>query len=101
MKIFLVAVALAVCAAPAYADSPWTATPVQATSKSQLAAGSVIWDCDSTGCRTVSRTSGADKLSACRALAREAGKLTAFVAGAEGFDATRLASCNAAAKTKP
>ena len=101
MKILFVAAALAMCAAPAYADSQWTATPAQSVSKSHVAAGSVIWDCDAAGCRTVSSTSGADKLSACRALAREAGKLATFVAGAEGFDATRLASCNAAAKTKP
>jgi hypothetical protein len=99
MKTILIAAAFAACAVPAFADSQWTAGPAQTVSRAHFAAGSVIWDCDSAGCRTVSNTSSADGLSACRALAHEVGKLAAFVATGGSFDSARLARCNASAKS--
>jgi hypothetical protein len=97
MRTIILAAALAAFAAPAFAGSQWTATPVQPSSKTGFAAGSVVWDCDSTGCRSTSDTSDADQLSACRGVAREVGALSSF-AGANGpFNPARLTSCNAAA----
>lgn len=98
MKIIIAAAALAAFALPAFADAPWTATPVQASTKTAIAAGSVIWDCNPTGCHTTSDTSGADTLAACKDLAREVGELTTFSSEGQTLAAARLTRCNAAAQ---
>jgi hypothetical protein len=101
MKTLLIAAALAACAAPVLAEGQWSAVPAQSVTKAHFAGGSVIWDCSASGCQTTSNTGGADGLSACRALAREVGPLTSFVAAGQPFDSARLARCNAAVKPKP
>jgi hypothetical protein len=99
MRTIIIAAALAAFAVPAFAQSPWTATPVQPASKSGYVAASVVWDCDAAGCRSTSDTSGAVQMAECRGLAREVGPLSSFV-GHAPFTADRLADCNKAA-SKP
>ena len=98
MKSLIVAAALVFVAAPAFASSEWTATPAKAASKQGFVAGSVIWSCDSSGCRSTSDTSGADALTSCRELSRQVGQITAFSANGRVFTAEKLTSCNVSAK---
>jgi hypothetical protein len=100
MKNIIVAAALTAFALPAFAGAPWTATPVQASTKTAIAAGSVIWDCNPAGCHTTSDTSGADTLAACKDLAREVGELTTFSSEGQALSPARMARCNGAA-SKP
>ena len=98
MKPILIAAALAAVCTPAFAGAVLTATPATPSSKQGFVAGSVIWSCDSSGCRSTSDTTGADTLTACRALAAQVGALTAFSTNGQAVTATRLAACNATAK---
>jgi hypothetical protein len=101
MKTFVLAVALAALSVPAFAGAPWTAMPVQPSSKADIVTGSVTWTCGTSGCHTTSDTTGADSLSACRSLAHEVGTLSAFVYDGTPYSAERLSRCNVtAAKTK-
>jgi hypothetical protein len=97
MKTVIVAAALAAFALPAFAGAPWTAIPVQASTKTAIVAGSVIWDCNASGCHTTSDTAAADSLSACRGLAKEVGELTTFSSDGQAYAAARMARCNAVA----
>ncbi len=102
MRILIVTAALAAFAAPAIADSQWTATLVQPQSKVNVVAGSVVWDCEGSACQATSDTSEADQLTACRSIVREVGTVSAFATSSGPFSASRLSSCNAvAAKPKP
>lgn len=94
MKTLVLAAALAAFAAPAFAGAPWTATPVQPSTKTNIVTGSVIWDCGASGCHTTSDTSTVDSLSACRGLAREIGELSAFSFDGGIYSAARLSHCN-------
>lgn len=98
MKSFLLAATIAAVAAPALASGVWTATPAQASSKTSFVAGSVIWACSGSTCRTTSDTTGADSLSACRDLASQLGPITAFAIDGHAYSTQRLASCNVSAK---
>ena len=97
MKSIFLAAALAAFAVPAFAEGTWTATPAKPTTEQGFVSGGTIWNCDTGGCRTVSDTSMADSLDACRGLAREVGPLTAFTTDGHAYSANRLASCNASA----
>jgi hypothetical protein len=94
MKAIFLAAALAAFAAPAFAGAPWTATPVQPLTRSNIVTGAVIWDCSDSGCRTTSDTTGADSLSACKALVRQVGEVSAFTFEGASYNATRLGHCN-------
>lgn len=98
MRVLIIATALAALAAPAFADTPWTAAPTKAASKTGFVADSVIWSCGASGCWSQSDTSDADPMSECLGLARQLGPLTSFSGGKEPFNEARLARCNQAAK---
>jgi len=102
MRTIIVAAILAALAAPAFAGTVYTATPVQASSKTGFVAGAVVWDCGPNGCHSTSDTAAADALTACRILTHEVGELSAFSNGGQAFAPARLARCNAdAPKAKP
>jgi len=55
-----------------------------------------LFRCDGSTCILVSHpTNDAGDLPTCRALQREVGTLTSFVAAGKAFDSERLAKCNA------
>jgi hypothetical protein len=93
LRNILVAAAMAALAVPAFADTAWTAVPVQPTAQSDLEAGGVLWNCDNSGCRTAADLEGASPMSACWSLVRKLGPLTAFSATAP-FNADHLTKCN-------
>jgi hypothetical protein len=93
LRTIILAAVLAAMAAPAFADSAWTASPAQPASASDLSAGDVLWDCDKTGCHTVSDLTGANPMLACWGLVRNFGPLTAFT-GFQPFSDDQLAKCN-------
>ena len=97
MRTITLAAAFALLAVPAFADTPWTATPVQPSSQSGFVANTVVWSCGASGCWSQSDTSSADSMSECLGLARQVGTLSSF-AGNTPFNADRLAHCNQAAK---
>jgi hypothetical protein len=96
-KSIILAAALAALAVPALADTPWTATPVQASSKTGFVGDTVVWNCGASGCWSASETSDADQMSECRALAQQLGPLSSFSGANETFNADKLAHCNSAA----
>ncbi len=99
MRFLILAGALVALSAPAFADTPWTAKPVQPSTQTGFVGDSALWDCTATsGCTTESDTSGASPMTECRGLAAQLGQLSSFSGGGETFDATRLAHCNADAK---
>lgn len=93
MRTIILAAALTALAVPAFADSQWTATLVRPTTQYGFVAGDIIWNCDSSGCKSTSDTSEADPLSACQQLAHRLGALSLF-AGPKPFAADRLSKCN-------
>ena len=95
MRTIIVAAALAAFAAPAFA-ADWTASPAQPTSKTGIVAGGVIFDCENSGCHSVSDTSGSDSVEACSDLARQVGQLSSFNDGS-AFNDARMTRCNAGA----
>lgn len=96
MRTVMLAAMFAAMAAPAFADTVWTATPVTPTPQSGIVAGDVQWDCDKTSCWSTSDTSIGDSQLACQTLARNLGPLSAF-SSSHSFDAGALARCNQAA----
>src|SRR5271156_4841311 len=100
MRIITLALAVAAIAAPAFADTAWTAAPASPSSKVGFVGDSVIWNCGAGGCTSQSDTSGADPMSECLGLARQLGPLTAFAGGSAPFTDARLAHCNEAAPRK-
>jgi hypothetical protein len=98
MRTFIVAVALAALAIPAFAGTDYTATPAQPSSKIGFLAGSVVWDCGAGGCRSTSDTTAADALTACRNLTHEVGELSALSNGGQAIASDRLPRCNAGAQ---
>jgi hypothetical protein len=97
MRKIILAAAFAALAVPAFADTPWTATPVQPSSRTGFVGDTVIWNCGASGCWSGSDTSDADQTSECLALARKLGPLSSFSGGNETFNADRLARCNSVA----
>jgi len=95
--MILAALFAATMAAPALADTVWTATPTQASNQAGLAAGNVIWNCDKSGCATNSDTTVGDDKHACRELAQAVGPLSAFTSS-HPYDAASLDKCNKWAK---
>jgi hypothetical protein len=95
MRTMILAATLAVAAmaAPAFADTVWTATPAQPSTQTGFPAGNVIWDCDQSGCRTGGDTTVGDDRQACSDLVRTVGPVTSFT-GNKPFSADALAKCN-------
>jgi len=98
MRTIILAAAIALTAAPAFAQTAWTAKPVEPSTASGFVGASVLWACDPSGCQSKSDTSGAVAMSECRGLAKQVGPLSSFVATMGSFDSARLAECNRAAR---
>jgi hypothetical protein len=95
--MILLAAAAVALASPAFADS-WTAVPVQASNQTGFVGSTITWDCNTSGCRAVSDTSGGEELAECRGVAREVGPLSSFTGSKDAFSADRLTHCNQAAR---
>jgi hypothetical protein len=100
MRTITLAAAFALLAAPAFADTPWTAAPVQPSSQSGFVANTVVWNCGASGCVSASETSDADAMDECTGITRQLGPVSSFTAGKEVFDAAHLARCNSVAKKR-
>jgi hypothetical protein len=98
MRTILLAAVLSTLAVPAFAESPWTATPAQASNQTGFVGDSVIWNCGASGCQSQSDVSTANDLWECQGVAREVGELTSFSGRHGAFDATHLGECNQAAR---
>jgi hypothetical protein len=98
MRKLILASVLFALATPALADDPWTATPTQVSAQSGLVVNSVVWNCSTTSCWSVSDTSDADRMAECRGLARQFGQISAFSAHGQGLDTAHLTNCNQAAR---
>jgi hypothetical protein len=74
----------------------YTATLAQAlTQKKEIIVNGNLFRCNGSTCILVSVPQDADSVHGCRALRREVGTLTAYVAEGKPFDADKLAKCNA------
>jgi hypothetical protein len=95
-NLTLIAVAMVV-AGGAVADSAgYSATVAQPqTAKKEYIVHGNLFRCDGSTCILVSHpTNDAGDLMTCRALQREVGTLTSYVADGKPFDSDRLAKCN-------
>ena len=73
-------------------------TPVAAQTK--LVVGGSIWNCEGARCSAAQQTSGATSVRACKALAKEVGRLSAFGGESTRLEAEQLGKCNTAAAPK-
>ena len=96
-KASLIAVTLILVSSAAFADpGRYTATLAQPLAqKKELLVDQNLFRCDSSTCILTSHPENADSVQVCRALRRQVGALTAYVANGTAFDADRLAKCNA------
>jgi hypothetical protein len=93
----LIAIALILVSTAAFADpSRYTATLAQPlTQKRELLIDGNLFRCDGSTCILTSHPENADSVQICRALRRQVGALTDYVANGTSFAADRLAKCNA------
>ena len=85
--------AAAFAGAPAFADSVLVAqlqSPLSAPTK--VVAGGAAWRCEASACRAEATSDRTLTIDACRALAKAVGPVTSY---GDGFDAARLAKCDA------
>lgn len=97
-NLMLIAVTMVMTGGAAIADTAgYSATVAQPqTAKKEFIIHGNLFRCEGSNCILVSRpTSDAGDLITCRALQREVGALTSYVAAGKSFDADRLAKCNA------
>ena len=86
-------------AGSAFADGRVIATleaPVAARTK--VIAGGAVFACDGAECVALSAPSRALTAAACKAIAKEVGRVSAFAGATKALDADELGRCNAAAK---
>lgn len=95
-NLTLIAVAMLATGVAAADSAGYSATIAQPqTAKKEYIVHGNLFRCDGTTCILVSHpTNDAGDLMTCRALQREVGTLTAFVADGKPFDSDRLAKCN-------
>ncbi len=74
----------------------YNAIPAAAPAAGRTVIRDQIWSCDGTSC--ASGRGDSRPAVVCAVAARELGRLTAFTADGEAFDATALDKCNARAK---
>jgi hypothetical protein len=95
-NLTLIAMAMVMAGAAAADPAGYSATTAQpqAAKKEVIIRGN-LFRCEGSTCTLVSHpTNDAGDLTTCRALQREVGALTSFVAGGKPFDSDRLAKCN-------
>ena len=93
-RTIALAAILSAFAVPSLAQAPWTATPQTPATKASFIGHSVLWACTATGCVSHSDTPDNDAMGVCKAVAKQVGPLTAFVAARGAFNAARLSTCN-------
>ena len=71
-------------------------TPV--ASKTKVVAGGAVFVCEGAECVSAQAPSRALTAAACKALAKEVGRVSAFGGDSKSLDAEDLARCNASAK---
>lgn len=89
----------ALAAAPALADGRLAVTlekPVPA--KTKVVAGGAVFICEDVACVAASAPSRALSVASCKAVAKSAGRVAAFEAGAKSLASEELERCNLAAK---
>jgi hypothetical protein len=91
----LIAAAASFAAAPAMAAT-YSATPATASSATRIIAHDISWGCGADGCR--GSTTESRPAILCQGLAKQAGRLTSFVADGRAFAAAELDKCNASAR---
>jgi len=84
--------------APAFASTPFTATlETPVAERVRLVADSSVWVCEGTSCSSVlQRTKPTAK--ACKAFAKEAGRVTAYGTAGQALTEAEIADCNTRAK---
>jgi hypothetical protein len=93
---FVALVALATLSATsAMAATPLTATLAVPATVAKPVLASVIWHCEATTCTSASTVNVSDA-TACRAVAKSLGQVTAFTSARGAFDETKLGKCNGA-----
>lgn len=97
-KLFAAVAFVALSAGSAFAATPLTATLAAPATKAKPVLASTIWHCEATTCTSASTVTVSDS-TACRAVAKAFGTVTAFASSRGAFDEAQLAKCNGAAKT--
>lgn len=93
-RLFVAALGLvAISTTSAMAATPLTATLAAPAAKQKPVLASIIWRCEGTTCVSASTVNVSDS-SACRAVAKSLGKVTAFTSARGAFDEAKLAKCN-------
>lgn len=92
-----VAAALILVSTVAFSDNArYTATLARPlTQKRTLVVEGNLFRCGGSTCILASHPENADSVGTCRALRRQVGDLTAYIADGTPFDADKLAKCNA------
>jgi hypothetical protein len=95
-NLILIATAVLVAGVAVADTSGYSATVAQPqTVKKEFMIHGNLFRCDGSTCNLVSHpTNDAGDLTMCRALQREVGTLTAYVAAGKPYDSDRLAKCN-------
>lgn len=90
------ALSLAPAATAQTARGYYAATPLAAPAKSNVVTRTTVWKCGEGVC-TASKATSRDAIM-CELVAGEVGKLSAFRANGQEFDAASLEKCNARAR---
>ena len=99
IRLLSFAMASAALTTPVFAADTaayYVATPVAAPARTTFIADGTVWKWNETAF-TASKGSQREAI-VCETIARRAGKLSAFTAAGQPFDADALAKCNARAK---
>ncbi len=84
--------ALALCAAPAFASSHYHAQPAVSPAVGKLVLRDTVWKCDGGAC--AGSKSSSRPAIVCAVLAREVGRLNSFSAEGRPLSAEELEKCN-------
>jgi hypothetical protein len=99
IQIFALAAALSAIAGTAFADGAAQATLQTPVSKTiNVIAGEAYWTCKGSACTAGGASGQTLTVSACKAIAKEAGPVTAFGVDQNSLTVGQLAKCNAVAK---
>jgi hypothetical protein len=95
-NLTLIAAAMLMAGGAVADTAGYSATLAQPqTAKKEFIIHGNLFRCDGSTCILVSRpTNDSGDLTTCRALQREVGTLTSYVANGKPFDSDRLAKCN-------
>ena len=99
LRSLAAAAALSMLATSAFADGRIAAAlDVPVATKTKVVAGGAVFVCEGAECVSAQAPSRALTAVACKALAKEVGRVSAFGGEAKSLDADDLTRCNASAK---